>query len=371
VKNTIFKDQNNRRVLTGKKPGVSLIELLIVLAVGLIVTGVAFSLYRLNSDYYYETEAAIQQQQNLRFAISALTSDLRMAGNGMYVLGIGLSMVQAYTPITNNRTCGSLPLTNSISWFNNCDSKDKPGVRAIFGEDGGDESSDIVTIFRSEPEFSLSVGQAVSFDYDELKLTLKNPAEEKAIVKGDILSLVSGGKAIIMEVKAVEGDGQIEAIIFKKNGRFTHPQVIPNGFSVPNALVYNLKDASIITYYVDPSQNQLLAVYHDQSVNPAKPEFAEPLVIAESIEDMQLYYFYENEDVDNTKVGLDPGISSAKLDNFRVSAVTIGLISKASYGRRRSGQVRPALFNRMVGTVVDNYNRLTTLETVQLRNSHK
>jgi hypothetical protein len=112
-----------------------------------------------------------------------------------------------------------------------------------------------------------------------------------------------------------------------------------------------------------------MAVYHDQADNPDNPKDIPPVVIADNIEDMQLYYFYNDEEIDNSKIHLDPGISTTKLKDFRVKAVTLGLTSKASYSRSGSQQVRPALFNREAGTMSDNFNRQLALETILLRNA--
>jgi hypothetical protein len=127
-------------------------------------------------------------------------------------------------------------------------------------------------------------------------------------------------------------------------------------------------DATLITYYVDEVLNQLMAVIYDRKASESGQRVSQPVVIADNIEDLQLYYFFNNEEVDNNKVYLDPGLNTAKLNNYNVQAVTIGLTAKSAYNRGRAGFTRPALFNRTNGTQKDSFARLSILETVKLRN---
>jgi type IV pilus assembly protein PilW len=348
--------------------GVTLVELLVVIAMGLIVSGVAFSIYRVNSQYFLDTEASLQQQRNLRVAMLTLTRELRMAGNGLFVLGPGLRLVQAYAPVNSERACSTKPdTTDELDWFANCDSDPTPGVRAIFGEDGGTDSSDIVTIFKAEPEFSESIGEARQFT--DWELTLATATDATAMKTGDILGLVHGDNACLLEVETVPNSGTVSVIKIKKKGRYTGPSGPPTGFPVNGAMIYNLKDVTLTTYYVDESSSQLMAIYHDQRVNPDEPKASPPIAIADNIEDLQLFYFFDNEAVDNTKVSLDPGIGSTKLNNHKIHSVSVGLTAKSIMNKSRKPQIRPALFNRAIGTVADQASRLSLLETVQLRNA--
>ncbi|MDR1870484.1 MAG: PilW family protein [Deltaproteobacteria bacterium] len=352
-----------------QRPGLTLVELLIVVALGAIVSGVAFSLHRLNVNHLLESEDALNIRQNLRVSLDILSRDIRMSGSGVSVLDPGLSLVQVYTPLNPSRPCGDDPATvTSLNWFRNCDAGSEIGVRAIFGEDGGSDKADIVTVFRAEPEFSVAVGEVESFDSSDLKLTLVVAANQDAVKPGDILSVFNGSKAFVMEVEKVIGSGNIKEIIFNKNGRFTNPDGPPSGFSLSEAKVYNFLDVRLVTYYVDQNSNQLMAMIHDQMTDESGHRVSRSVAVADNIEDLQLYYFFNNEEVNNEKIYLDPGVNTAKLKTHHVQAVTIGLTAKSTYKRGRMNYNRPALFNRDAGTEMDNYSRLSILETVKLRN---
>jgi hypothetical protein len=337
--------------------------------VSLIVSGVAFSLYRLNASYYVNSEASLNRQRNLRVALYTLTRELRMAGSGLFVLGSGLNVIQAYAPDMLGRDCNQKPvIPDALTWLKACDAPSgENGVRAIFGEDGGATSSDMVTIFRADPEFSEVLGEATSFS--DWKLNLMAATTAESFKAGDILGLVNGDQAVLLEVATDPSASSTTEIRIKSDGRYTGSSGPPLGFPVNGSNVFNLRDVTIATYYVDENTSQLMVVYHDQKINPDSPVASPPIPIADGIEDLQLYYFFDGEDVDNTKINLDPGIDTAKLKVRKVMAVSVGLTAKTLNDRSAIPQIRPALFNRAAGTTVENSSRLSILETVQLRNA--
>ncbi|MDR1576632.1 MAG: prepilin-type N-terminal cleavage/methylation domain-containing protein [Deltaproteobacteria bacterium] len=362
--------KNSPQIIHSKnrlKPGVTLVELLVVIAVGMLVAGVAFAIFRLNSQRYLTSEASLEQRLNLRTALFSLTRELRMAGNGLFVLGPGLTLVQAYAPMKSSRACGQKPvLTDTLAWFSNCDTS-TPGVRALFGEDGGEDSSDMITIFKAEPEFSEPLGEAKSFN--DWKLELLAPTNGSSVKTGDIIGLAHGDRATLLEVGPLTVSEAYSSVPIKENGRYTGPNGPPTGFPVNGATVYNLRDVSIATYFINEATNQLVVVHHDQRANPAAPNSSPMIPLADNIEDLQFFYFFHNEDVDNSRVNLDPGINTSKLNNDKIYAVTVGLTAKSAAEPLFPAKTRPSLFNRKAGSAVEKASRLSILETVQLRNA--
>ncbi|MDR1608916.1 MAG: hypothetical protein LBT38_10990 [Deltaproteobacteria bacterium] len=354
-----------------KRLGITLIELLVVILLGLIVTGLAFAIYLRNSHHYYESEATLQAQRNLRVALSTLTREIRMAGNGMFVLGPGLSTIQVYAPTMASRACNSKPIiTDTLAWYKNCDEISGQGVRAIFGEDGDSDSSDVITIFKAEPEFSQKLGTLSDFSGDEI--VISSGIDEEAVMVGDLLGIINDDyEAVVMEVESITDSGAERKIKINKNGRYTSPNILPSGYSSRGIKIFNLKDVVLASYYVDEASNRLMVVYHDQKINPLDPKVSPPIVIAENIEDLQFYYYFDNEEVDNAKLVLDPGISSDKLKNHSIVAISVGLTAKTTYSQNLAPQVRPALFNRSIGTTSDKFDRISIMETVNLRNATK
>jgi prepilin-type N-terminal cleavage/methylation domain-containing protein len=389
------------------KSGLTLVELLVVIVISLIVSGVAFSVYRLNASYYYREDAYLQQYQNLRVALYTISRDVRMAGNGFSVLGPSLKQIQVYTPTMERATCGS-PATTTVfgyDWFRHSNytsyvppdtciadpsapgcsgggsvpcsvnPADTPGVRAIFGIDGGEYDSDSITIFRSEIESGELLGKLTAVSGNKITITPEAETSdknfEKAILPGDILALVNGENAVVLEVAGDYIDGDTE-IPIKTGGRFT-----PNSLtSIPylsGSFIYNFRDVTFVTYYVDQEKNQLMADYHDRTKiddggadRSDDPTGRRSFAVAYNVEDLQIYYFFD--DVNMVLVATDPAISTARLDDQRIRAVAIGITSRSPYGEGARNKFRPALFNRRAGTDRDDRVRSTLVQTIYLRN---
>jgi hypothetical protein len=340
------------------------------MVLSLIVTGVAFSIYRLNASYYLREDAYLQQHQNLRVALFTVGRDARMAGNGFSLLGADVKLVQAYTPTRESYASGTTPPTNIIvdsAWYRNPDTT-VPGVRAIFGVDGGANLPDTLTIFRAEVESGNPLATVNKVSGDTLELGDVIP--EEAIKSGDIIAVGSGAQGLILQTGNISftGGGTTQLPI-KTGGRFTAPSgFVPTGFTIQGAYIYNFRDIGIITYYVDSVNNNLMAAYHDVGRNSYDDAAGTSSVVANNIEDFQVYYYLDNKDVDFTDTTTNPDISTAILNARRVKAVSIGLTARSPYGAGPSNRSRPALFNRAAGTSLDSHPRNILVETIYLRN---
>jgi hypothetical protein len=329
----------------------------------MIVAGISFSIYRLNSAHYLREESFIQQQQNLRAALYILGRDLRSAGNGFYILGNSVELIQAYVPAQITITSGDPSVFTAAGWFKNPDSSEA-GFRAIFGIDGGADHSDMVTIFKSELEFASPIG--VVGEYVSPKMTLKDEIFPDTMAKGDIIALVNNTESIIVEVKDFSESSR--TIDFVTNGRFTPASGIPSSFPVSGSTVYNLRDITLVTYYVDESSSRLMAVYHDQGRAAYDDPATKSAVVANNIEDMQFFYYFDHDAVDLERVTDTPLISSARLKSESVKAVAVAMTSRSGYEDPQLRAVRPPLYNHSAGTVSDGRRRNSLSELIFLRN---
>jgi hypothetical protein len=344
------------------------------MVISLIVTGVAFSIYRLNASYYLREDAYLQQYQNLRVALYTVGRDVRMAGNGFALLGADLRLIQAYTPTREKATTGAghppSEIVNEGGWFRNLDTT-TTGVRAIFGQDGGANYPDTLTVFRAEVESGnpLSTVQSVSGN----RLTLNKPIPKEALKSGDIVALGSGSNGIVLETGNLSLSGDVyNDIVIKPGGRFTNSSpFLPTGFDPVGAYVYNFRDIGLITYWVDTENNALMAAYHDTARTGYDDSTGTSSIVASNIEDFQVYYYLDDDIVDFADTDAAPIMSSAVLSGARrVKAVSLGLVARSPYGDGPVNRKRPALFNREEGTVADNRLRNVLIETIYLRNFH-
>jgi hypothetical protein len=343
----------------------------VVLVIALILTGVAFSVYRLNASYYLREDAYLQQYQNLRVALFTVARDVRMAGNGFSLLGPDLKLIQAYTPTREIPSGGPPSAINAVSdWFHHSDSiSGTSGVRAIFGVNGGANYPDTVTIFRAEVESGNPLAKVKGISGNDIQLDSDVPQE--AIKSGDIIALGSGTQAIILQTDAINfSGGKTSTLPIKAEGRFTtNSPFFPTGFNLEGAYVYNFREVRFVTYWVDEANSQLMADYHDNSMTHFDDNARRSQVVAYNIEDLQVYYFYDLESVDTSRITDVPLISSARLNDNKVKAVTIGLAARSSYGTGPKNRRRPKLFDRDQGALDNNIHN-TLVETIYLRNYH-
>jgi hypothetical protein len=181
------------------------------------------------------------------------------------------------------------------------------------------------------------------------------------------MALVNGTKAIIFEVDDIGTD----SLTCLSNGRFVGPDGPSDPaapFPIVGSTVYNLRDVSLVTYFVDQTNNRLMAAYHDQKTTTFDDPATHSVVVADNIEDLQVYYFFDNETViyDNTET--DNPISTNRLQSHPIKALAFGMTSLSNYGEGPANYVRPPLFNRTEGTIKDYYRRNTLSEIIYLRN---
>jgi hypothetical protein len=350
------------------------VELLVVMVISMIVTGVAFSLYRLNASYYLREDAYLQQYQNLRVALYTVGRDVRMAGNGFSLLGPNLKLMQVWTPSREKNVSGHPPsvMEASSGWFRHSDipGPDNLGARAIYGVDGKAADPDTLTVFRSEVESGNQLAKVKSVSGSTITLDQAVPVE--AIKSGDIIAVGTGDDAVLMQVGTISDSGTVTDLPIKTGGRFTFSSFSPP-FDISNAYVYNFRDVGLTTYYVDMATNTLMADFHDIARNNFDDAAGTSSIIANNIEDFQVYYFWEDDQLKDDKeistlILTDPEISSSSLNSKKIKAVSLGLTARSPYGDGPNNKVRPALFNRSAGVTADNRLRSVLIETIYLRN---
>ena len=366
----------------GRRPplrrGLTLVELLVVILISVVVIAVAFTLYRVTATYYVREDAHIEQMQNLRVALYSIARDVRMAGNSSFVLGADVRTVNAYVPGMEVIQDGQAVRKAGENWFSHADT-DELGARPIFGVDGGQNGPDTLTIFRTSTESGAPVGYLAQPYSNANRIVLQENFVEGTLEPGDIIALVNNGRAVILEV--ADADFTNTTINIQSPGRFTSGDV-PTGAAgsfVAGSAVYNLRDVTLVTYYLDTENNNLMADYHDSAVGVADGQ-AGTAIVATNIEDFQVFYYFPTETVETSPPATLPNnhqVTSAKLDNVlavgpKVLAVNLALVARSPYGDGQGNRYgRPALFNRLAAPEAenDNHPRSILTETIYLRNN--
>lgn len=71
---------NNQKYTRLSQSGMSLVELMIALLIGLLLSAAIITVYLSNKKTFWDSEAAASLQENSRFAMKLITQDLRLAG---------------------------------------------------------------------------------------------------------------------------------------------------------------------------------------------------------------------------------------------------------------------------------------------------
>ena len=268
------------------RPGFTLVELLVAMAMGLIVLTVMFTMFRTSQRSYTLQDYVAEMQQNLRVAMYSVSRDLRMAGCGVNLLNQLVPTVEVY---------------NSGAWNN------LQGVTATNSTTGPDR-------------IELFIGDIQSGEYDAT-ITKAMP-DASAILdvdtvanfeEGDWVIISNGVNAALFQVTHVS----LASLDIQHNPGGDAPYNPPAAFKAfphgggytMGSRLYNFGNGRWVTYYIDttdPDHPTLVADLHDPSGVPA--------VVAENIEDMQFHYFLAD--------GTDTDNPSGDENNIRAIRVT-------------------------------------------------
>ena len=280
IANGRFGDERPRKP---HPAGITLIELLVALALTIIVIGATFMIYQTNSRFYYQQQSRLEQAQNLRTALYILSREIRMAGDGLIVMGV--PKVQAYVP---------QPTGSGGEWFryvvdSSGTQASTTGLRTIFGIDN-DNGPDTLTLFRTEVESSLAFGQLSSpYTATSSKLNFSDSIPANAVARNDVLGVVNNRNAILLQALTVSDSGDPGEITL--GPRFKPGGSLPSGMTFPSGTyVYNLRKAYLTTYWVDQINHNLMARFHHLGDLDYDNATESSIIISPDIEDLQMRY---------------------------------------------------------------------------------
>lgn len=355
------------------KAGVTLVELLVAVVVMVIVVAAALSIFNLGSRHEARQQEIVIQLQNLRAALYTIGRDVRMAGSGMRLTGASNYHIFVSDAVADDNT------QNGSGWFRYIN-EDETRVVRIMGTDSGslkpvstaeysEESNkparaDTLTILRFDVESPTEVGRlssSFSPGAADQRINLHSSVTEgKNIEDGDMVAVVDGNIAVIVQAR-LNGSRSILEI----GERFRPENPLPSAYTFPEgSWVYNLRDITFVSYFVDTENKRLVANYHDDTIidrnadNSAQPHL---VTIADNIEDFQVQYFLSN---------ATEAVSAAGIDiNSHIVAVRLALVSRtraySEIGAKENGSIE--VFDHKAADE-KGYSRRLLFETIQLRN---
>ncbi len=289
-----------------------------------------------------------------------------MAGNCFALLGPNVERIQIYLPKVGSRPAG---------WFKYSSASD-PGALPIFGFDGGSGGTDSLTIFRTDIESASPVGRLAN-EYQPgsstVRLDFIEPFEKGTLEDGDIVALVNGNRAMVLEAGQIDSSSRAYAVL---GDRFRPDmgQSLPDSTTFPRGTyVYNLRNVTLVTFQIDSEINALVADYHDHELMADNLDKDEMVIVAHNIEDFQVRYWLGGTAgglVVRPLQGADSINESDFLNNSSwVRAVNLAMVAVSPTVDEKRGLVaRQALFNHTDLGPNDRRLRRSLAETVFLRN---
>ncbi|MDJ0833014.1 MAG: PilW family protein [Gammaproteobacteria bacterium] len=310
--------------LVNKQAGLSLVELLVAMVISLFLMGGIVQVYVGNKSAYNFSDANARVQENGRFALDTMATDLRMAGFW------GCASLQDDEDGDGDLSEENPQIQNHLNQASPNYEPEKhdflaqPFVDATVND--GENGSDSITVFGARPGQTVFTGDLVSPGSGPLQVEANTFFEA-----GDIVLITNCFTADIFEISAVSPDGT----------SLSHSTVAPTDtpgnvnlnnpcppaahclmdkndrpYTPNNAAAYSLQT---ITYEVDLNDNNEPALF--RTVNNRDPE-----ELIEGIEQMQILFGVDN-DADGTPNQYMT--SDAVADLNQVTAVRIFLVVRS------------------------------------------
>jgi prepilin-type N-terminal cleavage/methylation domain-containing protein len=352
----------------GRRKGVTLIELMVVVVIVTVVSGAFFTMLQLSMRNEARQQDILAQTQNLRAALYTVSRDIRMAGNGLVLTGSPTVYIYIDPGATESR------IQREEGWFR-YSGFENYGARAIYGLDSGTDSSaaDVLTIFRAEMESGGPLGRLnVNFNPNSSAALILQEAviEGVNVSDGDLVAVANGNQVVIVQVRF--SSAGLSTTTLNLGDRFRPKDNFPGGQSFPpGSMVYNLRDIALVTYYLDAVNHRLMANYHDLTLVDSDPDdAANPhlVTVANDIEDFQVAYFVTQPMNTSGLTEVDQLSEAELIGGTTVRAVRLVIVSRSA----RSSEINAGADSVEVRghqAVSDRgHSRRVMSEIVQLRN---
>ncbi len=323
-----------------RQHGVTLVELMVALALGLLITVAMLKVYVDASRMYRFNEGLARVQENGRFALEFIRRDARVAGFwGCY----------SEAPLTDQIS------TTSDAWIN-VDAGHITGTN-----DDGLNSADSIT-FRSATGSGTLVNTTMTAASDSVSVN-----SVATITSGMAVLISDCDNGDIFQVTDTSGASLAHAVGANTNTSANLSKAYASG-----SLVYQAQQTTFcIADGADPSQPSLRRLTNPTSGQTCA---SDGLELLEGVENMQILY---GEDTDADSEGANGDgtanryvpIGTASLDIDRVVSVRLSLLAR-SLSNNLTTEPSPYTFNGTAVTpgATDKYLRKVFTTTITLRN---
>jgi len=272
---------NFRITAPARMAGMSLMEILIAMAIGLIGIVVITQTYLVNENYKRSTTSAGGAQTNGALALFTIEREARMSG-----WGISWS--------------AALGCTN-IQWYYNGDYSNPPGgglpaitLAPFVIADGGAGPDTITIMYGSGTERVIPATLSKTMPSPSAELEVDNP-QGFSDTPGDMVLLVQGGTCSMTQITQV----QPAAGHLQHGPGVTAPYNPPGGGSLlpafsAGAQVFNLGRPTVNVYSINNNALQLATLFSATSTTVVPAYTPTPFTIVDNIVDLQAEYGKDN-----------------------------------------------------------------------------
>ena len=366
--------QTTRAVRTGPRhiAGLSIVELMVALTIGLILLAALTRLFAVSRSTYTLEEGLARVQESGRFAMEFLAQDIRMAG----YIGCASSTNTTVQNHLNNPTDYGVDSTQHFSGHRYTGSGGNPSALAdwtpalpgtvngiVYFSAGEVEPNTDVLVVRRASETGIKLGETMSNTSANLKID-SNPG---GLVDNDIVMVSDCSNADIFQITGPDSFGTGTNNLVHNTGEST-----PGNATKPLSKAY-ASDAQVMklitrVYYIGRRSNNASnppALFRKELTTSAAMNTQE---LVEGIETMR-FAFGEDTDATSDKVAnIYRGASS--VSNWgRVVSVRVGLLATTTANVEQNTDTRVyTLANDSAGPYNDKKRRRVFSSTIQLRN---
>lgn len=311
--------------------GVSLIELMVALVIGLFMIGGAITVYLKARDTYATNDATARLQENARYAMSVIESDLRMAN--FWGLNSRLDFVTANASAVLPTACGASWTTDVTRLLDGSNNTFSASCAALGG--GAQPDADMLIVRRASAQRISPQSATVATAYRNRVLIVSSRTAAEIFVPKDIANAIPSGYATSDPAGA--------------------PPLADTRPLVVNAY-YVSQDSSIAAGYPALRRKVLIAgpAIGDEEVLPG-------------VQDFQFQIGVDTTGDSNADVFVNPG--SMPAGGLAVSVRVWLMLRAAERDVAFSDTNSYSYADRTVNAPGDQYRRLLVSKTIQLRNT--
>lgn len=352
--------------------GLSIVELMVALTIGLILLAALTRLFVTSRSTYTLEEGLARVQESGRFTMEFLAQDIRMAG----YIGCASSTNTTVQNHLNNPTSPGVDLTQYLSGHRYTGSGSSPSALTdwtpalpgtvngvVYFSAGEVEPNTDVLIIRRASETGIKLGATMADTSADLKIDA-NPG---GLADNDIVMVSDCSNADIFQITGPDSFGAGTNNLVHNTGAST-----PGNATKPLSKAYT-SDAQVMkvitrVYYIGRRSNSTSnppALFRKELAANASMNTQE---LVEGIETMR-FAFGEDTNATSDKVANIYRIGSAVANWGKVVSVRVGLLSTTTVSVDTNTDTRTyALANDTAGPYNDKKRRRVFGSTIQLRN---